>query len=765
MEKARRESQDKEAISALAAQGQSAARGKKDVTRNKRKSACFKSGKIGHWKRDCKQVQSDGSKQGRGDSSKQSQSDSSKQVSTLVSTLFISDNSEQSKDTWYLDSGATDHMSGDVHKFVDFRQFKSPVPIRVGNGNIINASGWGNVYVLAYDSKHWTCKYLKDVYLVPDLRYNLFSMRAALDKGLRLEAHNEECRFLEGNKVVAIGERDGKLFKMKFREVAPKEAFVEVTGGEDSKISNRSLQEWHEKLAHQNFRRILRGAGIETKGEDPYCEACVLGKAHRQPFPASETQTSEVGELVHADLCGAMEQNSFGNSRYFLLFKDDFSQFRKLYFLQNKTEVVDCFRNYLQRVVNETGRNVKTFRTDNGLEFVNEEMRQIVFDQGIRHERTVAYTPEQNGKAEREDRTLVESARTMLQSKSLDKRFWAEAINTAAFVLNRSVPIGPRSETPYELWCGKKMDVKDFKNFGDEVFTHVPKQRRKKWHAKAKPRIFVGYSEVSKAYRIWSAETNKIEVLRDVFFKRKGQSVRDDGKEAEEPKCDLEVPVPKRVDEEAQREIIEIDDDTDSEEPDELMDVDSQRRGQRGGRQLERDAGDSGSQRQLRDREQLRAPDRYPDYASSSLFLMEGIEPKNFQEALESDRSQQWKEAMDEELAALEKNKTWILTEPPKKETVLPNRWVFKVKLKDDGTIDRYRARLVVKSFLQRPGLDYFGTFSPVVKFDSIQMMLALAAAHQMHIEQFDVKTAFLHGELKESVDNMEQPAGFENGS
>lgn len=421
--------------------------------------------------------------------------------------------------------------------------------------------------------------------------------------------------------------------------------------------------------------------------------------------------------------------------------------------------------------MNETGRHVKTLRTDNGLEFVNEEMQQIAFEEGIRHERTVAYTPEQNGKAERENRTLTESARTMLQSKNLDKRFWAEAVNTAAFVLNRSVPVGPSGETPYELWCGKRMDIKDFKNFGDQVFTHIPKQRRRKWDAKAKSGTFVGYDEVSKGYRIWSKGTNKIEIHRDVYFKRKSQSEQDD-KDTEESKCNLEVPAPKSIEEEIQQEqqkVVELadsesDHDDEYEEPDQAAEVyNQQEMDQREERQPEEDASNSGSQRQLRNRNQLKPPARYGD-TLNSLFLMEGNEPKSLQEALESDRSQQWKEAMDEELAALQKNQTWILTKPPEEETMLPNRWVFKVKLKDDGTIDRYRARLVVKGFLQRPGLDYFETFSPVVKFDSVRMLLALAAARRMHVEQFDVKTAFLYGELEEDV-YMEQPAGFEDGS
>lgn len=194
-----------------------------------------------------------------------------------------------------------------------------------------------------------------------------------------------------------------------------------------------------------------------------------------------------------------MEIHSIGNSRYFLLYKDNFSNFRKIYFIKKKSEVKSCFKTFIKRVENETGKKIKTLRTDNGLEFITIEIRNKTEENGIRHEKTVSYSPEQNGRAERENRILVEMTRTLLQAKGLPKKLWAEAINTAAYILNNTGKGRTSSKTPYELWNGTKSNT-DLKVFGTKIYIYIPKQTRLNWDAKVKAGIFVGYSDESKRY-------------------------------------------------------------------------------------------------------------------------------------------------------------------------------------------------------------------------------------------------------------------------
>lgn len=139
-------------------------------------------------------------------------------------------------------------------------------------------------------------------------------------------------------------------------------------------------------------------------------------------------------------------------------------------------------------------------------------------------------------------------------------------------------------------------------------------------------------------------------------------------------------------------------------------------------------------------------------------------EPKSYEQAIKSGDHKQWKRAMNEEFDSLIKNQTWNLVNPPSDQKVIDNRWVYKLKQRPDGSVDRYKARLVVRGFTQEFGIDYQETFSPVVKFTSIRAIIALAASKNMKLKQFDVRAAFLNGVLEETV-FMSQPTGYDDGS
>ena len=139
-------------------------------------------------------------------------------------------------------------------------------------------------------------------------------------------------------------------------------------------------------------------------------------------------------------------------------------------------------------------------------------------------------------------------------------------------------------------------------------------------------------------------------------------------------------------------------------------------------------------------------------------------EPDTYEAALASDDSLEWKKAMIDEMNSLSKNNTWKLVSLPVNKNIIDNRWIFKYKYDERGNINRHRARLVMRGFSQKYGIDYNETFSPVVKFDSISMIIAMAAIFKMEMIHFDIKTAFLYGELKEEI-YTNQPKGFADQS
>jgi hypothetical protein len=160
----------------------------------------------------------------------------------------------------------------------------------------------------------------------------------------------------------------------------------------------------------------------------------------------------------------------------------------------------------------------------------------------------------------------------------------------------------------------------------------------------------------------------------------------------------------------------------------------------------------------LRDRSKICNPERF---ANISIL---NAEPESFEEATSSGNAEQWKQAMDEEIQSLKQNQTWTLVEPPKNQQVIDNRWVYKIKRNEDGSVQKYKARLVARGLRQIAGVDYNETFSPVSKFDSIRIILCVAASEKLILRQFDVKTAFLYGNLDEIL-YMQQPDGYQDGT
>jgi hypothetical protein len=419
--------------------------------------------------------------------------------------------SGEANDTdWFVDSGATEHMCCNKEMFATYRSLHVQWSVKIGDGSEIFALGVGSVKIKAFNGNQWVDSVIENVLYVPALKLNLFSVCAVTDKGYNLVSNSKECRFEKDNEVKCIGIREGKLYKMmfrlKYRYENSAHVSVEITK------TRLTLKEWHEKLAHQHaaqVRKILLKHGIDFVDEFFFCEACTKGKQHRLPFPSSKTKTERPCELIHADLAGPMEVASLGGSRYFLLLKDDVSHYRTVYFLKNKNQVQGQLEIFLNKVENETGSKVKILRTDNGLEFVNREVQKLLQDRGVAHQRTVHYTPEQNGKAEREMRTIVEAARTVLQARNLNKEMWAEAVHYVTYILNNSGTSEVQGKFPTEVWSGKPVSkeiIENFHIFGSEVWVHIPKQKRLKWDPKSECCIFVGYDLNTKGYRVFLSQ-------------------------------------------------------------------------------------------------------------------------------------------------------------------------------------------------------------------------------------------------------------------
>ncbi|MCO5566282.1 hypothetical protein L7F22_019958 [Adiantum nelumboides] len=284
---------------------------------------------------------------------------------------------------------------------------------------------------------------------------------------------------------------------------------------------------WHARFGHVGYgslmtlqrHNMVHDLSLLEMPPRHVCEGCVLGKMHRFAFSQVDSvRATRKLQLVHSDVCGPMRTPSVGNSLYFVTFIDDFSRFCCVYPLKAKSDVFAIFQHYVSMVENETGCKVQTLRTDRGGEYMSGAFKDFLEKKGIKHQCTMPYTPQQNGVAERKNKSLMEMARCMLKAKSLPHKLWMEAVACAAHDLNRCPTRALKTITPYESWYDRKPSVSYLRVFGCLAYAHIPQQLRGKLDDKAIKCIFVGYSSGSKGYRLYNPATNKIFESRDVIF-------------------------------------------------------------------------------------------------------------------------------------------------------------------------------------------------------------------------------------------------------
>ncbi|CAL9000240.1 unnamed protein product [Prunus brigantina] len=231
----------------------------------------------------------------------------------------------------------------------------------------------------------------------------------------------------------------------------------------------------------------------QFKAPENVYENCLVGRQARDPFPKESTwRASATLQLVHANIYGPINPISSSKKRYFITFIDDFSRKTWVYFFIEKSEAFVSFKNYKARVEKETGMFIRSLRTDRGGEFTSQEFINFCIVNGIQRQLTAAYTPQQNGVAERKNRTIMNMVRSMLDEKKIPKLFWPEAVNWTVHVLNRSPIFAVKNKTPEEAWSGYKPSVDHFRIFGCISHVHVLDSRRIKLDDKSLKCIFFG---------------------------------------------------------------------------------------------------------------------------------------------------------------------------------------------------------------------------------------------------------------------------------
>jgi len=250
------------------------------------------------------------------------------------------------------------------------------------------------------------------------------------------------------------------------------------------------------------------------------CDACARGKHVKSSFkPKKDVSTSNPLELLHMDLCGPMRVPSRGGKRYIFVIVDDYSRFTWTLFLRTKDETFEVFVAFVKKIQVKMESKVACIRSDHGTEFDNAKFDEFCSENGITHNFSAPRTPQQNGVVESKNRTLEDMARTMFIDSGIAKNFWAEAVNTACYLVNRCMIRSLLNKTPYELLNGRKPKLTHLRTFGCKCYVlNNGKDQLGKFDAKSDEGIFLGYSSQSKAYKVYNKRTQCVEESVHVIF-------------------------------------------------------------------------------------------------------------------------------------------------------------------------------------------------------------------------------------------------------
>ena len=748
--------------SALTARSDNRRAGNSGTRKNSANSAsadveCYNCHRKGHYKLDCwrrgggKEGQKP-QRQGRNDAAQPKQSASSASTTApqedfAFASMAVIPNSPEA----IIDSGATSHFCPDRSKFITF----SDIPVqdvRTANGTTISAVGQGDIKIDLPLGDKTTRVTLKNVLYTPKMSLTLISANRITAAGFTVQLEENLCRIISPaphKKTIAEIPHTNGLY------VIP----TPITHQAHTAHERLSLHALHRILghiaqpavSHAVKNGLIEGVTLDLTSTPEFCDACTKAKAARQPFPdESRNRARLYGELVHTDLWGPAQTTSIGGSLYYISFTDDYSRETQVRFLRQKSDALQAFKHYMAEMTHQhAGVKLRKLRSDRGGEYLSAEFDKYLKDNGIKRQLTIHDSPQQNGVAERLNRTLVEHARAMILGRNMPMFLWPEAVNYATWLKNRLPSRAIPGETPYSLVHKTKPNLSRAREFGGKLYVHSTAGG--KLEARAEEAVFVGIDEESKGYRVYWPEKRRVSIERNVTFVPMTTNIETDGLDVGES---VPVSTPQNIQPTLPSDQAPPDPPVTPLRPSQPLPQPTTPRPTR----VRPPAG------YYRDLEQGRV-----ELAAMADNLLESnlhwalatAEPEpTLKEALTGPDAEEWYDALDYEIGQLEKLGAWEIVKPPPRVNIIPSHYVLVTKRGLNREKLKLRARLVANGQHQKYGLDYSETFAPTTNMSTIRVILTMAVRQNWEIHQVDIKSAYLNAELHEDI-YMRAPPGY----
>jgi len=433
---------------------------------------------------------------------KDQESSSSTASITHTGTSFVGLTRSSSLGPWVFDSGAADHITGNKSLFSSLSSPNHLPSVTLADGSRVLSHGVGTV-------KIFPSLTIDNVLYVPRSPFNLLSISGltrSLDCVVSFTHNSVYLQDRSSKQVIGTGCESHSLY------------YLRPSTQVGAVMESPSLL--HAQLGHPSLAKLQQLVPALSKLSHLVCESCQLGKYSRTSFPRSVTNdVSSPFALVHSDIWGPNSVKSTLGFQYFVTFIDDYSRCTWLFLMKHRSELFHIFQSFFNEIKTQFGVSIRVLRSDNGREYLSHSFKQFMASHGILHQTSCAYTPQQNGVAERKNRHLIETTRTLLIHGAVLEHFWGDVILTACYLINRMPSSVLKNNIPHSiLFPHDSLHPLPLRVFGSTCFVHNFSPGLDKLSPRSHKCVFLGFTRSQKGYKCFSPFLNRYFVSADVTF-------------------------------------------------------------------------------------------------------------------------------------------------------------------------------------------------------------------------------------------------------